>query len=82
MFMTVCEVGDVVTVEFPYSDLQGRKKRPGLVLDPPTPSSCRMGFRRLEDYASDDRRGAFARRGGPTCAIDLVGRLRPGKQKP
>ena len=30
--MTVCEVGDVVTVEFPYSDLQGRKKRPGLVL--------------------------------------------------
>ena len=32
MSMTVCEVGDVVTVEFPYSDLQGRKKRPGLVL--------------------------------------------------
>ena len=30
--MTVFEVGDVVTVEFPYSDLQGRKKRPGLVL--------------------------------------------------
>jgi mRNA interferase MazF len=30
--MTVCEVGDVVTVEFPYSDLQGRKRRPGLVL--------------------------------------------------
>jgi mRNA interferase MazF len=30
--MTVFEVGDVVTVEFPYSDLQGRKRRPGLVL--------------------------------------------------
>ena len=30
--MTVCEVGDVVTVEFPYSDLQERKRRPGLVL--------------------------------------------------
>ena len=30
--MTVFKTGDVVTVEFPYSDLQGRKKRPGLVL--------------------------------------------------
>lgn len=32
MSMTVFEVGDVVTVEFPYSDFQGRKRRPGLVL--------------------------------------------------
>ena len=30
--MTVFKTGDVVTVEFPYSDLQGRKKRPDLVL--------------------------------------------------
>ena len=30
--MTVFEVGDIVTVEFPYSDLEGRKRRPGLVL--------------------------------------------------
>jgi mRNA interferase MazF len=30
--MTPFEVGDLVTVEFPYSDLRGRKRRPGLVL--------------------------------------------------
>jgi len=30
--MTSFETGDVVSVEFPYSDLQGRKRRPGLVL--------------------------------------------------
>ena len=30
--MIECSVGDVVSVEFPYSDLQGHKRRPGLVL--------------------------------------------------
>jgi mRNA interferase MazF len=30
--MTLFEPGDLVTVEFPYSDLQGRKRRPGLLL--------------------------------------------------
>jgi mRNA interferase MazF len=30
--MTPFEVGDLVSVEFPYSDLHGRKRRPGLVL--------------------------------------------------
>lgn len=30
--MTKCKVGDVVSVEFPFSDLQGQKRRPGLVL--------------------------------------------------
>jgi mRNA interferase MazF len=30
--MTTCKVGDVVAIEFPFSDLQGRKRRPGLVL--------------------------------------------------
>ena len=30
--MTKCEVGDVVSVEFPFSDLVGHKRRPGLVL--------------------------------------------------
>lgn len=30
--MTAFEVGDVVTVEFPFSDFQQLKKRPGLVL--------------------------------------------------
>jgi hypothetical protein len=30
--MTSFETGDVVSVEFPYSDFQGRKRRPGLVL--------------------------------------------------
>ena len=30
--MTSFDPGDIVSVEFPYSDLQGRKRRPGLVL--------------------------------------------------
>jgi len=30
--MTNCEVGDIVSVEFRFSDLQGEKRRPGLVL--------------------------------------------------
>lgn len=30
--MTPFEPGDLVSIEFPYSDLQGRKRRPGLVL--------------------------------------------------
>ena len=30
--MTAFKVGDVVSVEFPFSDLQTRKRRPGLVL--------------------------------------------------
>jgi hypothetical protein len=32
MFMTKYKVGDVVSVEFPFSDLQIQKRRPGLVL--------------------------------------------------
>ena len=31
--MTKYNVGDVVSVEFPFSDLQTKKRRPGLVLD-------------------------------------------------
>jgi mRNA interferase MazF len=30
--MTVSRVGDVVSVEFPFTDMQGRKRRPGVVL--------------------------------------------------
>ncbi len=30
--MTKCEVGDIVSVEFPFADLQGRKRRPGVIL--------------------------------------------------
>jgi len=30
--MTECKVGDIVSVEFPFSDLQGQKRCPGLVL--------------------------------------------------
>lgn len=29
---TTFETGDIVSVEFPYSDLRGSKRRPGLVL--------------------------------------------------
>lgn len=30
--MTTSRVGDVVSVEFPFTDMQGRKRRPGVVL--------------------------------------------------
>ena len=30
--MTECKVGDIVSVEFPFADLQAQKRRPGLVL--------------------------------------------------
>ena len=30
--MTECKVGDIVSVEFPFSDFQTQKRRPGLVL--------------------------------------------------
>jgi mRNA interferase MazF len=30
--MTKYKVGDIVSVEFPFSDFQGQKRRPGLVL--------------------------------------------------
>ncbi|MDH5642399.1 MAG: type II toxin-antitoxin system PemK/MazF family toxin [Nitrospira sp.] len=30
--MTTCRVGDLVSVEFPFSDLRTHKRRPGLVL--------------------------------------------------
>ena len=30
--MTTFRVGEVVSVEFPFTDMQGRKRRPGLVL--------------------------------------------------
>jgi len=30
--MTGYRVGDVVSVEFPFTDMQGRKRRPGVVL--------------------------------------------------
>jgi mRNA interferase MazF len=30
--MTNFDPGDIVSIEFPYSDLQGRERRPGLVL--------------------------------------------------
>lgn len=32
MSMTAFKVGDIVSVEFPFSDLQTHKRRPGLVL--------------------------------------------------
>jgi len=30
--MTAFKVGEVVSVEFPFTDMQGRKRRPGVVL--------------------------------------------------
>jgi hypothetical protein len=30
--MTASRVGDVVSAEFPFTDMQGRKRRPGVVL--------------------------------------------------
>jgi len=30
--MTASKVGEVVSVEFPFTDMQGRKRRPGIVL--------------------------------------------------
>jgi mRNA interferase MazF len=30
--MTTCRVGDIVSLEFPFSTLQTQKRRPGLVL--------------------------------------------------
>jgi hypothetical protein len=38
--MTECKVGDIVSVEFPFSDLQGQKRRPGLVFRLTQATSC------------------------------------------
>lgn len=54
--MAKYKVGDVVSIEFPFSDLQGQKRRPGLVLvsfrAPRTPQRVPK-YRGTQHYHSD-----------------------------